>query len=198
MKRSMVFAIISLFVGVCLGIGVYSYHYFYPEKYIKTESGEYVLVEAMHASNTFPVTKDTQFVVEHYYTKDDRTLTEHVGNIPVLIGCDKKQLEEYLKTYMKDLSKEELALGLTTYQLVSYKDNEICLRKTYEKPKYEGYYAKSNNGTIVILNGDAKTVYEYTSISIHVLPEDLREEVKNGYYLEDENALYNFLETYSS
>ena len=150
---------------------IYLTAYFYPEKYIKTESGEYVLVEAMHASNTFPVTKDTQFVVEHYYTKDDRTLTEHVGNIPVLIGCDKKQLEEYLKTYMKDLSKEELALGLTTYQLVSYKDNEICLRKTYEKPKYEGYYAKSNNGTIVILNGDAKTVYEYTSISIHVLPE---------------------------
>ncbi len=198
MKRSMVFAIISLFVGVCLGIGVYLYHYFYPEKYIKTESGEYILVETMHASETFPVTKETQFVVEHFYTEEDRTLTEHVGNIPVLIGCDKEKLEEYLDTYMKDLSKEELESGLSSYQLVSYQENEIHLRKTYEKPNYDGYYAKSYNGTIVILKGDAKTVYEYTSIAIHVLPDTLREAVMHGYYLEDENALYNFLETYSS
>ncbi len=198
MKKSMVFAIISLFIGVCLGIGVYLYHYFYPEKYIKTESGEYVLVKTMQESTPFPITKETQFIIEYYYVDEDRTLTEHVGNIPILIGYDKDKLEEYLKTYTKELSKEDIDSGLSSYQLLSYKDNEITLRKTYDKPHYDGFYAKSYNGTIVILKGDAKTVYEYTSIAIHVLPDTLREAVMHGYYLEDENALYNFLETYSS
>lgn len=67
-----------------------------------------------------------------------------------------------------------------------------------QKKKTNGFIAKSFNGTIVILNGDGKTVYEYTDISIHLLPDDLQEEVIKGYRLKDDEALYNFLETYSS
>lgn len=67
--------------------------------------------------------------------------------------------------------------------------------KTSEK---KGYIAKSFNGTIVILNADGKTVYEFTKITINLLPEDLQEEVLKGYPLDNDEALYNFLETYSS
>ena len=44
--------------------------------------------------------------------------------------------------------------------MVSYKGNEITLRKTYKTPITNGYYAKSFNGLIVILNSDEKTVVE--------------------------------------
>ena len=105
---------------------------------------------------------------------------------------------DYLKDYMEHLSYEEQEQGLISYELISYHDNQISLRKTYRETKVKGYYAKSFNGTIVILNGDEKTVYEYTQIPINVLPEDLQEEVISGYYLETDEALYSFLENYSS
>ena len=115
-----------------------------------------------------------------------------------MLGCDKEGVERYLDEYMNHLSAEEREEGLSDFQLVSYNKNVIRFRKIYSIPDYEGYYAKSFNGYIVIMNGDEKTVYDYTQISVHLLPEDLQEEVRAGYYLEDETALYNFLETYSS
>lgn len=198
MKRSIIFAILSLGIGLVLGITVYLYHFFYPQQYVKTESGEYINITVANQTSTFPVTKETQFEIEHYYEEEQRTLIEHVGNIPILIGCDKAGVEAYLDEYITNLSAEEKALGLSSYQLVSYNDHTICLRKTYRLPEYEGYYAKSFNGSIVILKGDEKTVYEYTQIPVNVLPENIQEDIQDGYYLEDDNALYNFLETYSS
>ncbi len=198
MKRNVIFAIISLTIGIVLGLSVWLYNYFYPDEYIRLENGEYVNIAVATSPQTFPVTKDTQFEIEHFYEEEQRTLTENVGNMPILLGCDKKGVEAYLEEYMKHLSAEERAEGLAAYQLVSYKDNTICLRKTYRTPEYNGFYAKSFNGYIVILKGDEKTVYDYTQISVHMLPEDLQKQIQQGYYLENETDLYNFLETYSS
>ena len=50
----------------------------------------------------------------------------------------------------------------------------------------------------MILESDDKTVYEYTQIMIHMLPADLQDKVNEGYYLENEEELYSFLENYSS
>ena len=198
MKRNVLFAILALVIGTICGVSVYLYSYFYPEKYIRTETGEYENVEVSNNRSTFPVTKDTQFEIEHFYVEDKRTLTEKVGNMPVLLGCDKVGVEKYLDEYMKRLSNEEREAGLSSYSLVSYNKNTICLRKTYKTPDYTGYYAKSFNGYIVILNGDERTVYEYTQIPVNLLPEDIQKKVQDGYFLENETDLYNFLEAYSS
>lgn len=198
MKRNIIFAVASLGIGIILALSVYLYDYFYPQQYIKTESGKYVNIAVVNNPETFPVTKDTQFTIEHFYMDEQRTLTENAGNIPILIGCNKQELKEYLNEYMKHLSADEKAEGLSSYEMVSYVNNTITLRKTYQIPSYEGYYAKSFNGTIVILKGDGKTVYEYTQISVSTLPEELKKQVQNGFFLEDDNSLYNFLETYSS
>lgn len=198
MKRNMIFAVVSLGIGIVLSVFVYLYNYFYPQQYVQTQSGEYVNIAVINNPITFPVTKDTQFEIEHFYVDEQRTLTENAGNIPILIGCDKQELEQYLDEYMTHLSAEEKSQGLSSYEMVSYVNNVITLRKTYQIPTYEGYYAKSFNGTIVILKGDEKTVYEYTQISVSELPKDLQKEVQNGFFLEDDHELYNFMETYSS
>lgn len=198
MKRNIIFAILALAIGIICGLSVYLYGYFYPENYIMTESGEYQNVAVANSTETFPVTKETQFDIEYYYENEQRTLTERVGNMPILLGCNKTGVEKYLDEYMSHLSNEERAEGLVSYRLVSYSNNVICLRKTYKIPDYTGYYAKSFNGYIVILNGDEKTVYEYTQIPVNSLPENIQKEMKDGYFLENEIDLYNFLETYSS
>ena len=198
MKRYIIFAAVVLMIGTLSGLGVYFYHYFYPEQYVKNEQGEYVNITVSTNNDTFPINKNTTFEIQYYYPDEHRTLTEQIDTIPDLLGRDKEGVSYYLKDYMEHLSQDEQEKGLTSYELISYHDNHIALRKTYKKTEVKGYYAKSFNGTIVILNGDEKTVYEYTEIPINALPENLQQEVISGYYLETDEALYSFLENYSS
>lgn len=198
MKRNLFFAFSSVFIGILALLGALFYMFFYPKLYVKdTDTGEYVHVTASEES-PFPVSKKTIFQIEHYYPDEERTLIEEVRDFPALLGCDKAGVEAYLTDYMKHLSYEERAEGLSSYELTAYHDHTICLRKTYQKTEYTGFIAKSFNGTVVILKGDGKTVYEYTDIQIHNLPSELKEQVVEGYVLEDEEALYGFLENYSS
>ncbi|MDE6435091.1 MAG: hypothetical protein K2L07_12780 [Lachnospiraceae bacterium] len=198
MKRNLLFAVFALLVGVISGISVYCFHYFYPERYEKTESGEYVNIETAAKRTAFPIDEVTSFVIEYYYPEEGRLLSEHVDEIPMLLGCDKDGVEQYLSNYMKHLSKKEQDEGLTSYELTEYSDTQITLRKTYRKEEKNGFYARSFNGTIVILQSDDKTVYEYTQIMIHTLPEEMQEKINAGYYIENEEDLYSFLENYSS
>lgn len=198
MKRYIIFTTVIVTIGVLSVLGVYFYHYFYPKQYVKNEQGEYVNVTVSTNNETFPINKNTTFEIQYYYPDEERTLTEQIDTIPDLLGRDKDGVSYYLKDYMNHISQEEQEKGLTSYELTGYHDNHITLRKTYKKTEVEGYYAKSFNGTIVILNGDEKTVYEYTEIPINVLPDNLRQEVISGYYLETDEALYSFLENYSS
>ena len=54
------------------------------------------------------------------------------------------------------------------------------------------------NGYIVVYLSDKSTPYEYTSIRFDELPERLQKEIRNGKYVESAEALYGFLENYSS
>ena len=64
--------------------------------------------------------------------------------------------------------------------------------------KEDCYYLMEVNGYIVVYLSDKKTPYEYTDIRFDELPSSLREEVRNGKYVEGEAQLYGFLENYSS
>ena len=151
----------------------------------------------VHNEATFPITQNTTFEIEHVYVEEQRVLTEQIECMPNLIGYSKEQLVAYLEEYPNHMSTTERQDGLVSYELISYNGSHICLRKNYEKQQNNnGFYAKSYNGNIVILNSDGKTVYEYTSIMLYMLPADLRIEVQEGSYLETEEELYNFLENY--
>lgn len=64
--------------------------------------------------------------------------------------------------------------------------------------KDDCYYLMEVNGYIVVYLSDKKTPYEYTDILYDELPEKLREEIRNGKYIENTKDLYSFLENYSS
>lgn len=64
--------------------------------------------------------------------------------------------------------------------------------------KEDCYYLMEVNGYVVVYLSDKKTPYEYTSIPFDELPDKLREEVRNGKYIESTEELYGFLENYSS
>ena len=64
--------------------------------------------------------------------------------------------------------------------------------------KEDCYYLMEVNGYVVVYLSDRTTAYEYTDIRFDELPPSVREEVRNGKYVEGEAQLYGFLENYSS
>ena len=197
MKRNLYFLAGAFLVAALCCCSYFCYSYFYPKQYVKDENGEYINVNTPQ-KETFPITDKTKFVIEYFYPDEHRTLTENIDTIPALIGCNLEETKNYLSQYMEHLPTQEQLDGLTSYELISYEGLEIHLRKTYHQTRNGGYIAKSFNGMVVILNGDGKTVYEYTEINIGALPEDLRNEILDGMKLETEEELYSFLENYSS
>ena len=64
--------------------------------------------------------------------------------------------------------------------------------------KEDCYYLMEVNGYIVVYLSDKETPYEYTDILYDELPDKLRDEIRNGKYVEGLQELYGFLENYSS
>lgn len=64
--------------------------------------------------------------------------------------------------------------------------------------KEDCFYLKDVNGYVVVFLSDKKTAYEYTDILCEELPENIRQELANGKYIENQEELYGFLENYSS
>lgn len=74
-------------------------------------------------------------------------------------------------------------------------ENVSIESSTFDK---EGYYLLETNGYVVVYESDRHTPYEYTDIVFEELPEILKQEIKNGKYIKNEEELYGFLENYTS
>ncbi|MDE6904202.1 MAG: hypothetical protein K2P76_04610 [Lachnospiraceae bacterium] len=51
---------------------------------------------------------------------------------------------------------------------------------------------------LTVYYADRKTVYEYTDIRYSDLEDTLRQKIRKGYWIEDEEQLYGFLENYDT
>ncbi len=63
--------------------------------------------------------------------------------------------------------------------------------------KYE-FCAKTEDGRVVIYDVQSSVLYMETAIEIRFLSEELQAELKDGIYFENEEQLFDFLESYSS
>lgn len=97
----------------------------------------------------------------------------------------------YQLSYKYVLDKQE-AKAETTEQITE------SITTKGEATKNEGYYICELHGYVVVYLYDKKTIFEVTNIPLTDLPEALQEEIKNDKYIETEEALYGFLENYSS
>lgn len=87
----------------------------------------------------------------------------------------------YRISYQRALDKQELE-----EQQMVQKELEIC------------YYIQEADGYVIVMEADRKTVYEYTSILIEDLPENIQKKVKEGMKVYSLTQVYGFLENYSS
>ena len=60
------------------------------------------------------------------------------------------------------------------------------------------YYLAEESGYVIIYQSDRQSVYEYTTIPVSDLPQEIQEELRAGKGVPGERELYEFLENYSS
>ena len=73
---------------------------------------------------------------------------------------------------------------------------DLC--KYYKEKENKGFYLMVADHFIVVYEQDKKTLYMNTDILLENLKEDLQAEIMKGKYIESEEELYHFLESYSS
>lgn len=205
---------------IMMGLGGYgalkAEEFFYPNKYRKQEN----IVQVRQTKQTNPmgntnqeeeqvieaavetkhvVTADTLYLVETVNLSEGK-IDEKEETIPVkYIGMDREELLDELSSYDSHPPLAELELGFETVELTAFSKDRVVICKYY-RPKKEnrGYYLMVADHFIVVYEEDKKTLYMNTEILLENLNDALKAEIIRGKYVESEEALYDFLESYSS
>lgn len=145
------------------------------------------------------VTADTIYLIEEVNLANG-TITEKEDTIPdKYIGLDRESLMNELAAYERTPALSDLQKGFESIELTMFSKNKIVVCKYYRSEEEEqGYYLMVEDHYVVVYEQDGKTLYMTTEILLENLEESLQTEIIRGKYMEDEQSLYNFLESYSS
>lgn len=116
-----------------------------------------------------------------------------------LIGMTREELTDYVNHYMEKLSLAEYEAGLLSYEVISFSENRVVLRKTYDASKVPyKFYVSITDGMVTVFYSDMESVFEYTHIPAVDLAEEDRLALTEGIYVKDREELYSILEGFSS
>lgn len=207
---------ISLFfvmAGIMFSAGSYATlkaeQFFYPNKYGETGNGTAALYQDVEktkeqvietAVEKAPViTADTVYFIEEVNLSDG-TVQEKEEEIPVkYIGLDREQLLGELEAYDGNPALSDLKKGFQNSELSSFSRERVVVCKYYRpEPKEKGFYLMVADHFVIVYEEDKKTIHTNTDILLEDLSEELQSEIIRGKYIENEQELYNFLESYSS
>lgn len=210
-RRISLFLILS---GVMLGVGGYTAlkaeQFFYPNRYQMKEtpnngrqpssiSGgiQEQIIEA--AAEEIPVvTADTKYLIEEVDLISG-TIHEKEESVPVkYIGLDRDNLLQELESYDSNPPLSELEQGFETIELSAFSRDRVVVCKYYKLEEDKGYYLMAADHFIVVYREDKQTLHMNTDILLDSLSETLQAEIIQGKYIETEEELYHFLESYSS
>lgn len=161
-----------------------------------TESGDTISVGTSSQDLVLPSTK---YYLLSFELTTDELFTEQLAAPSELIGLNRAQVIELLSDYMKEVPLEDYEKGLYAYELLSFSEKEVIVRKSYNRDLVpDKYYMVVENGKVVVYYSDLKTVYEYTNIEALYLPEETRNELMKGIYIKDKDELFTLLESFTS
>lgn len=149
------------------------------------------------------VTADTAYLIEEVNLSDG-TVLEKEESVPVkYIGLDREKLLEELKNYDDNPPLSELEQGFETLELTAFSRDRVVICKYYrpeeeEQQESRGFYVMAADHFVVVYRGDKKTPYINTEILLESLSDALQAEIIQGKYMETEDEVYTFLESYSS
>ncbi len=145
------------------------------------------------------VLPNTKYILETYQLKENSLVREELAPTADLIGLTRSEIILKLSDYMKEIPISEEMDGLYGYELLSFSQKEIVIRKSYNADMHKfRYYVAVRDGKVIIYYSDRKTVYYQTEIDAINLPEKDRNELMQGIEVRTSDELYSLLESYSS
>ena len=166
-----------------------------PEK--ETEEKAFPIKEASASGET--LSADTKYVLEEKDMLTDSSV-ETVSKLPhKYIGMSREQFLDAMADYEAFPPLAEMERGFVSLEVLSFSRERVVVRMNYQyiQPSKSFYLAVRDNEVVVYLE-DMETVYINTGISMETLPEELQREIMQMLWVESEESLYDFLETYSS
>ena len=97
--------------------------------------------------------------------------------------------------YIKFMNETKIEENVITTENDISKDPSVTISQEYISYPY---YAKAEEGRVVIYETKNHTIFMETSIEITTLSEEIQEKLEASIFFETEMELYDFLESYSS
>ena len=213
-RRISLFLVTSVFL---MGAGGYAAlkveQFFYPNRYQEKEVKQ--IVEQKNDSiteeadiqeqvietaveNVPVVTADTTYLIEEINLADG-SIREKQEAVPVkYIGLDRESLIKELESYDRNPPLSEQEMGFETIELTAFSKDRVVICKYYKEEEPKGYYLMVEDHFIVVYEEDKQRLHMNTDILLEDLNDKLKAEIIQGKYIENEEELYNFLESYSS
>lgn len=142
---------------------------------------------------------DTEYILEETDILSG-TVVEISGRLPdKYIGLNREQFLDALEAYELFPPLSEMERGFVNLELLSFSGERVVVQMNYQylQPSQSFYLAVRDNEVVVYLE-DRSTVYINTGIELDSLPEKIQQEIIQMIWVEDEERLYHFLESYSS
>ncbi len=145
------------------------------------------------------VLPDTKIILETYEKASGEFLVEETVPDAVLVGMTREQVEAELQKELKDMPVSEYEKGLVSNELITFSEDKVIIRRTYDRERLEYlYYIAVKGGEVVVYYSDHKTVYEYTGIQAVELTEEIRVALMAGIPVQTTEELFSMLESFSS
>lgn len=156
--------------------------------------------EAVQAATTQEKLRGTaSYFLETFFLQSLKEEREQLALPGFMVGIDRKGLTAYIEGYMESMPINEYLNGLVQFEIVSFSEDKVVLRKTYDETRIENqFYVCRREEFVVVYYSDLKTVYEYTEIRVDSLTEEIRHTIEQGFYVKDVQELYSILEGYTS
>lgn len=214
---------IGIFAAACGVIGILIYYLFgqfcveisklgkFPEIYADQQDMEYhQQLEEQQSADVGEsaqtavvkrefVSRQTVYILKEYDSyRGSINITE--CEIPrQYLNMTREELEAELKIYEKSPSLEDVSKGLINVTLEAFSGERIIICKTYYmEPEPDCYLLTAEDHYVVVYYKNLENLFCYTDIRMDQLPEHVQEEILHIKRIDTEEALYGFLESYSS
>lgn len=142
---------------------------------------------------------DTEYVLEETDIIRE-TVVETSWRLPQkYVGMNREQFIQAMEIYESSPPLAELERGFVSLEVLTFSRERVTVQMNYQyvQPGNSFYLAVMDNEVVVYLE-DMETIYINTGIKLETLPEKMQMEIIQMLWVEDEEKLYDFLETYSS
>lgn len=212
-RISYFFVIPVFFLGLGVFLGVWGIRFFYPGNVgqlhqealpdVLTESPGNNIEEVPESAEVLSpgdtLCADTEYVLKETDVLRN-TSVETSWKVPhKYIGMNRERFLESMELYAAHPPLSEVERGFVGLEVLSFSREKVVIRMDYRylQPSESFYLAVKDNEVIVYLQ-DQSTVYINTGIRLETLPEKIQLQIMDMLFVQDEEALYDFLETYSS